>query len=210
MIFYIQFFQQKAILLSKKKIRLFFEIFEIDFFKSFIPFESRLANCASMSEENTTVSPLLQNIASFSKNRVMLQDVKASDYVTPQKYLDNPSKIPTYYVFQSNMVGDEDLKPGMLRNLEVDKRLTLPTRTHIRFLITATDVLHSWAVPSLGIKADAVPGRLQRVTCFIQREGVYYGQCSELCGALHGFMPIVVEAVSPETYAAHAKKYYRE
>lgn len=139
-----------------------------------------------------------------------LENTKATDYATPEKYLENPGKIPSYYVFQSNMVTDEDLKPGMLRNLEVDKRLTLPTRTHIRFLITATDVIHSWAVPSLGIKADAIPGRLQRVHAFIQREGVYYGQCSELCGSLYGFMPIVVEAVSPETYAAHAKKWYRD
>lgn len=136
--------------------------------------------------------------------------VSASDYPTPTKYLENPDSIPTYYTFQSNMVSDEDLLPGMLRNLEVDRRLTLPTRTHIRFLVTATDVIHSWAVPALGIKADAIPGRLQKVSTFIQREGVFYGQCSELCGALHGFMPIVVEAVSPETYAAHAKKWYRE
>eukprot|EP00918_Siedleckia_nematoides_P036353 GHVU01079038.1.p1 GENE.GHVU01079038.1~~GHVU01079038.1.p1 ORF type:complete len:124 (-),score=2.36 GHVU01079038.1:96-422(-) len=108
------------------------------------------------------------------------------------------------------MVADDDLKPGMLRQLEVDKRLTLPTRTHIRFLVTATDVQHSWAIPAFGLKVDAVPGRLQRAHVFIQREGVYYGQCSEFCGVLHGFMPIVVEAVSPETYAAHAKKYYRD
>ncbi|XP_022592439.2 cytochrome c oxidase subunit 2 [Cyclospora cayetanensis] len=139
-----------------------------------------------------------------------LQNVSASDYPTPEKYLKNPDLIPTYYSFQSNMVSDEDLAPGMLRNLEVDRRLTLPTRTHIRFLVTATDVIHSWAVPALGIKADAIPGRLQKVNTFIQREGVFYGQCSELCGALHGFMPIVVEAVSPETYAAHAKKWYKE
>ncbi|KAK2195751.1 bifunctional Cytochrome c oxidase subunit II-like C-terminal/Cupredoxin/Cytochrome c-quinol oxidase subunit II/Copper centre Cu(A) [Babesia duncani] len=131
-------------------------------------------------------------------------------YPIPDKYLKNPDAIPKYYAFQSNMVTDEDLLPGMLRQLEVDKRLTLPTRTHIRFLITATDVIHSWAVPSLGIKADAVPGRLHRVNTFILREGVYYGQCSEMCGTLHGFMPIVVEAVAPETYAAHAKKYYRD
>ncbi|CDJ56816.1 cytochrome c oxidase subunit II, putative [Eimeria maxima] len=136
--------------------------------------------------------------------------VSASDYPTPSKYLENPDSIPTYYTFQSNMVSDEDLLPGMLRNLEVDRRLTLPTRTHIRFLVTATDVIHSWAVPALGIKADAIPGRLQKVNTFIQREGVFYGQCSELCGALHGFMPIVIEAVSPETYAAHAKKWYKE
>ena len=152
-------------------------------------------------------SDLLQPISSGAPSVSL---VSAADYPTPQKYLDNPDSIPTYYTFQSNMVSDEDLLPGMLRNLEVDRRLTLPTRTHIRFLVTATDVIHSWSVPALGIKADAIPGRLQKVNTFIQREGVFYGQCSELCGALHGFMPIVVEAVSPETYAAHAKKWYKE
>ena len=78
------------------------------------------------------------------------------------------------------------------------------------FLITATDVIHAWSVPSLGIKMDACPGRLSRVFTFIQREGVFYGQCSELCGALHGMMPIAVEAVSPEVYAKHARKWYKE
>jgi cytochrome c oxidase subunit 2 len=66
--------------------------------------------------------------------------------------------------------------------------------THIRLLITASDVIHSWAVPSFGIKVDACPGRLNSVGLFIKREGIYYGQCSELCGVLHSFMPIMVEA----------------
>jgi len=138
-----------------------------------------------------------------------IQNVRAEDYSTPEKYLQGAA-VPTYYQFQSNMVAEEDYKPGMLRMLEVDKRLTVPTRTHIRFLVTGQDVIHSWAVPSLGIKADGTPGRITRINAFIQREGVFYGQCSELCGALHGFMPIVVEAVSPETYAAHARKWYKE
>ncbi|CAA9990314.1 cytochrome c oxidase subunit 2, putative [Plasmodium knowlesi strain H] len=151
---------------------------------------------------------LLKNLNEQGNPQVT--NVKAEDYPIPKKYLEDPDKIPNYYVFQSNMVTDEDLQPGMLRQLEVDKRLTLPTRTHISFLVTATDVIHSWSIPSLGIKADAIPGRLHKVTTFILREGVYYGQCSEMCGTLHGFMPIVVEAVSPEAYAAHAKKYYRD
>jgi len=138
-----------------------------------------------------------------------LQNVKAEDYATPDKYLEG-AEIPTFYQFQSNLVADEDLKPGMVRVLEVDKRLTLPTRTHIRLLVTGTDVIHCFACPSLGLKCDACPGRLNKVNTFIQREGVFYGQCSELCGTLHGFMPIVIEAVSPETYAAHARKWYKE
>jgi cytochrome c oxidase subunit 2 len=73
-------------------------------------------------------------------------------------------------------------------------------RTHIRALVTSADVLHSWSIPSLGIKLDACPGRLNRVPIFIKREGVFFGQCSELCGVLHGFMPIVVEAVPYDEY----------
>ena len=140
----------------------------------------------------------------------LVKNVAPEDYPTPQKYLEGSAPVPGWYSFQSNLVTDDDLKPGMLRQLEVDKRLTLPTRTHIRFLITSGDVLHSWAIPSLGIKVDCIPGRLVKIHTFIQREGVYYGQCSEICGALHGFMPIVIEAVAPEAYAAHAKKWYKE
>merc|ERR1719361_1742071 len=88
-----------------------------------------------------------------------VRDVRAEDYATPDKYLEG-AEIPTFYQFQSNLVADEDLKPGMVRNLEVDKRLTLPTRTHIRFLVTGQDVIHSFSVPSLGIKTDATPGRI--------------------------------------------------
>merc|ERR1719336_2578058 len=153
--------------------------------------------------QNEKNSPALQDLGP-GKRAPRLQDVKAEDYATPEKYLEG-AEIPTFYQFQSNLVADEDLKPGMVRNLEVDKRLTLPTRTHIRFLVTAQDVLHCFSCPSLGIKIDATPGRICRAYMFIQREGVFYGQCSELCGTLHGFMPIVVEAVSPETYAAHAR-----
>jgi len=103
-------------------------------------------------------------------------------------------------VFDSYLIPEEDLEIGQLRLLEVDNRIVLPINTHIRIIITAADVLHSWGVPSLGIKCDAVPGRLNQTSLFIQREGVFYGQCSELCGTNHGFMPIVVEAVSLENY----------
>mmetsp|Transcript_4928 Transcript_4928/g.11515 ORF Transcript_4928/g.11515 Transcript_4928/m.11515 type:complete len:178 (+) Transcript_4928:69-602(+) len=171
--------------------------------KLFWPADKRTA---AMPEQQD--SPTLETLGSGNR-KPKLQDVRAEDYATPDKYLEG-AEIPTYYQFQSNLVADEDLVPGMVRNLEVDKRLTLPTRTHIRFLVTGQDVIHSWAVPSLGIKTDATPGRINRITAFIQREGVFYGQCSELCGTLHGFMPIVVEAVAPEVYAAHARKWYKE
>jgi cytochrome c oxidase subunit 2 len=85
-----------------------------------------------------------------------------------------------------------------------DNRIVIPINIHICVVITAADVLHSWAVPSLGIKVDAVPGRLNQTSMLVNREGVYYGQCSELCGVQHGFMPIVVEAVNIDNYIAWA------
>lgn len=102
--------------------------------------------------------------------------------------------------FDSYMIPEDDLEEGSLRLLDVDNRVVIPVSTHIRLLITSADVLHSWAVPSLGIKCDAVPGRLNGVNMFVKRQGVFYGQCSELCGANHGFMPIVVECVSLQDY----------
>lgn len=102
--------------------------------------------------------------------------------------------------FDSYMVADDDLQKGQIRLLEVDNRVILPANTHIRALVTATDVIHSWAIPSLGVKMDACPGRLNQVSIFIKREGTFYGQCSEICGVQHGFMPIVIEAVSVENY----------
>lgn len=99
-------------------------------------------------------------------------------------------------VFDSVMLPETELSVGYHRLLEVDHQLVLPINEPIRVLVTAADVLHSWAIPSLGIKIDAVPGRLSQVFLFIKREGVFYGQCSELCGVNHGFMPIVIKAVS--------------
>lgn len=104
--------------------------------------------------------------------------------------------------FDSYMVPEDDLSEGELRLLEVDNRVILPSRTHIRILVTAADVLHSWAVPSLGVKMDACPGRLNQTSVFFNREGVFYGQCSEICGVNHGFMPIVVESVSLDKYVS--------
>jgi cytochrome c oxidase subunit 2 len=96
--------------------------------------------------------------------------------------------------FDSYMIEESDLPEGAFRLLEVDNRVVLPIRTHIRVLVTSADVIHSWAVPSLGLKVDACPGRLNQVATYITRPGVFYGQCSEICGVNHGFMPIVVEA----------------
>nr|YP_009107098.1 cytochrome c oxidase subunit II [Neomys fodiens]AIT99364.1 cytochrome c oxidase subunit II [Neomys fodiens] len=97
--------------------------------------------------------------------------------------------------FDSYMIPTTDLKPGDLRLLEVDNRAVLPMETTVRVLITSEDVLHSWAVPSLGLKTDAIPGRLNQTTLLATRPGLYYGQCSEICGSNHSFMPIVLELV---------------
>ena len=102
--------------------------------------------------------------------------------------------------FDSYMVSTNDLVKGSFRLLEVDNRVVLPVDTHIRLLVTAADVLHSWAVPSFGINVDACPGRLSQASLFLKREGVYYGQCSEICGVNHGFMPIVVKGVSVDRF----------
>nr|YP_009494834.1 cytochrome c oxidase subunit II [Bathyraja richardsoni]YP_010950049.1 cytochrome c oxidase subunit II [Bathyraja parmifera]YP_010950374.1 cytochrome c oxidase subunit II [Bathyraja aleutica]YP_010950387.1 cytochrome c oxidase subunit II [Bathyraja maculata]YP_010950400.1 cytochrome c oxidase subunit II [Bathyraja taranetzi]AHJ90712.1 cytochrome c oxidase subunit II [Bathyraja bergi]AEL97131.1 cytochrome c oxidase subunit 2 [Bathyraja parmifera]AWO66653.1 cytochrome c oxidase subunit II [B len=102
--------------------------------------------------------------------------------------------------FDSYMVQTEDLNPGQFRLLETDHRMVVPMESPIRVLVTAEDVLHSWAVPALGVKMDAVPGRLNQTAFIISRPGIYYGQCSEICGANHSFMPIVVEAVPLEHF----------
>jgi cytochrome c oxidase subunit 2 len=104
--------------------------------------------------------------------------------------------------YDSYMVPQEELRTGQLRLLEVDNRVVLPLRTPIRVLVTAADVLHCWAVPSFGLKVDACPGRLNQIATYIKRTGIFYGQCSEICGVNHGFMPIVVEVVPLPAYTA--------
>lgn len=97
---------------------------------------------------------------------------------------------------ESYIIPDDLLEEGQLHSLDVDNRLVAPIDTHIRIVVTANDVIHDFYVPSLGIKIDACPGRLNQTSAIIQREGVFYGQCSELCGTAHSNMPIVVEAVT--------------
>lgn len=108
--------------------------------------------------------------------------------------------------FSSYMIAEADLKPGQKRLLEVDNRVVVPVNTTVRVLVTAGDVIHSWAVPAFGLKKDGVPGRINETWFKAEREGVYYGQCSEICGTNHGFMPIAVEAVSKEAFDAWVAK----
>ena len=111
------------------------------------------------------------------------------------EYSDMLSEDGSSIEFDSYMLPESDLELGQLRLLDVDNRLVVPSETHVRYIVTGTDVIHDFAIPALGLKIDAVPGRLNQTSALIDREGVYYGQCSEICGVWHGFMPIAIEAV---------------
>ena len=111
------------------------------------------------------------------------------------------------------MVQDKDLKPGQLRLLSVDNEMVVPVNKVVRVLVTGADVIHSFSVPSFGIKIDAIPGRLNETWFKAEREGMYYGQCSQLCGRDHAFMPIAVHVVSEKEYTAwldQAKKKFAD
>ena len=112
-------------------------------------------------------------------------------------FLDNDGEFIEY---DSYLVPESDLEDGALRMLDVDERVIIPEITHVRFIITSGDVIHSYACPALGIKADAYPGRLNQASALINREGTFYGQCSEICGILHSSMPIAIESVSLEKF----------
>jgi cytochrome c oxidase subunit II len=110
------------------------------------------------------------------------------------------------FTFDAYMVADGDLQEGQLRLLTTDNAVVLPVDTDIRVLVAATDVIHSWAVPAFGVKTDAVPGRINETWVRIEQPGMYYGQCSELCGDYHGFMPIMVRAVGKQEFEAWTKQ----
>jgi cytochrome c oxidase subunit 1 len=130
-----------------------------------------------------------------------------ADYSRTLPYFSRTTHAYPDYGFAACGVDENRLMYGGIRLLDVNKRVMLPMRTHIRVLVTSGDVLHSWSVPSLGIKVDACPGRLNSVPLYLTRDGSYFGQCSELCGILHGFMPIVVEAMPYEEYVDYLSCY---
>lgn len=105
------------------------------------------------------------------------------------------------FTFDALMIQDGELKPGQPRLLATDNHVVVPVDTNVRVQITAADVLHAWAIPAFGVKKDGVPGRLNETWFRVEREGLYYGQCSELCGTNHAYMPIAVEVVSKEAFA---------
>ncbi|MGD1954289.1 MAG: cytochrome c oxidase subunit II [Sphingomonadales bacterium] len=116
-------------------------------------------------------------------------------------------------VFDSIMIADEDLKPGQPRLLATDTHVVVPADTIVKMLITSVDVNHAWAIPAFGVKRDAIPGRINETWFKVDKPGLYYGQCSELCGIKHGFMPITVEVVSKadfETWIEDAKALYAD
>nr|WPW46777.1 cytochrome c oxidase subunit 2 [Halobates micans] len=107
--------------------------------------------------------------------------------------------------FESYMKPTSEIEMNEFRLLETDNRITLPMNNQIRIIVTATDVLHSWTIPSLGIKIDAIPGRLNQGSMYINRPGIMYGQCSEICGANHSFMPIMIESVNTKQFISWLK-----
>nr|YP_009497825.1 cytochrome c oxidase subunit II [Prismostictoides unihyala]AWT58504.1 cytochrome c oxidase subunit II [Prismostictoides unihyala] len=109
--------------------------------------------------------------------------------------------------FDSYMIPSNELSLNNFRLLDVDNRIILPMNNQIRIMVTATDVIHSWTIPSLGVKVDANPGRLNQTNFFINRPGIFYGQCSEICGANHSFMPIVIESISIKNFIIEINNY---
>nr|YP_010326923.1 cytochrome c oxidase subunit II [Ambulyx liturata]UNP54184.1 cytochrome c oxidase subunit 2 [Ambulyx liturata] len=109
--------------------------------------------------------------------------------------------------FDSYMIPSNELTMNNFRLLDVDNRIILPMNNQIRIMVTATDVIHSWTIPSLGVKVDANPGRLNQTNFFINRPGIFYGQCSEICGANHSFMPIVIESISIKNFINWINNY---
>ena len=140
-----------------------------------------------------------------AKNPEMTLKITGHQWFWTYQYPDNGD-----FEFDSYIVDDDDLKEGQPRLLAVDNEVVLPVDTDIRILLASDDVIHNWAMPSFGIKIDTVPGRTNETWVRIDKEGTYYGQCSELCGVNHGFMPIAVKAVSKEAFKAWTVEAQKE
>jgi cytochrome c oxidase subunit 2 len=136
-----------------------------------------------------------------AQNPEMTLKVTGNQWYWSYQYPDNGN-----FEFDSNIIPDEDIKPGQRRLLEVDNQVVLPVNTEIKVLLTARDVMHNWAVPAFGIKIDTIPGRINETWMKVTKTGTYYGQCSELCGVAHSRMPISVKVVSKEDFKKWLKK----
>lgn len=153
----------------------------------------------------TAIPVALLLIIAFPSFKLMFYMDKASNPEMTVKITGNTwywkYDYPEYEIsFDSNLIPDKQLKSGQLRLLDVDNQVVVPVGTTIRLLFTSNDVIHSWAIPSFGVKKDCIPGRLNESWIKVWKTGVYYGQCSELCGMGHGFMPIAVKVVSKEEF----------
>ena len=176
------------------------------------PISNKYLNHGTLIELIWTISPaiILVLIAFPSFKLLYLMDEVTDPYLTllaeghqwywSYQYPEFINSDDEFVEFDSYIVPESDLEEGTLRMLEVDNRVILPESTYIRFIITSGDVIHSFSCNALGIKCDAYPGRLNQVSVFINREGIFYGQCSEICGILHSSMPIVIESVSLEKF----------
>ena len=190
-----------------------------------VKFNARANPVPSRTTHNTfieiiwTVVPVLILVAvAVPSFRLLFYELKvpAADLtvkVTGKQWFWSYSYPDSKFEFDSLMVQDKDIKPGQLRLLSVDNEMVVPVNKVVHVLITGADVIHSFSVPSFGIKIDAIPGRLNETWFKAEREGIYYGQCSQLCGRDHAFMPIAVHVVSEKDYTAwldQAKKKYAD
>ncbi len=154
----------------------------------------------------TAIPVIILVIMAIPSFRLIYEQEKSEDYEMTVKVIGHQwyweYEYPDYgnFYFESYMIKDEDLKKDDIRLLTVDNPLVIPANTNIQILITAGDVLHSWAIPSMGIKTDAVPGRLNETWVNVKEPGVYRGQCSEICGTGHGFMPTVVKVLPKKEF----------
>jgi cytochrome c oxidase subunit 2 len=190
-----------------------------------VKFNARANPVPSRTTHNTfieiiwTVLPVLILVAvAVPSFRLLFYELKvpAADLtvkVTGKQWFWSYSYPDSKFEFDSLMVQDKDIKPGQLRLLSVDNEMVVPVNKVVHVLVTGADVIHSFSVPSFGIKIDAIPGRLNETWFKAEREGMYYGQCSQLCGRDHAFMPIAVHVVSEKDYTAwldQAKKKYAD
>nr|QBL02055.1 cytochrome c oxidase subunit 2 [Phlebopus portentosus] len=176
------------------------------------PIVHKYLNHGTLIELIWTITPaLILTVIAFPSFRLLyLLDEVTSPTITIKvighqwywsyEYSDYVTETGQSVEFDSYMIPESDLELGQLRLLDVDNKMMIPVDCHIRLIVTGADVIHSFAVPSLGLKIDAIPGRLNQSSILAERTGSFYGQCSEICGVWHGFMPIVVEAVSVQDY----------
>ena len=202
---------------------IFFQLTAILFFVGLIIYTIvRRFNKVVISNKNVSHGTLIELIWTFTPGLILIfiaftsfkllylidevSDVNATlsieghQWYWSYQYPDFVNEDLEFIEFDSYLIPEGDLEFGALRMLDVDEKVVLPEVTHVRFIITSGDVIHSYACPSLGIKADAYPGRLNQASTLINRLGVFYGQCSEICGMLHSGMPISILSITLEKF----------